>query len=147
MKFILGAIDVPGGVMDFTNTFKQFAAGLMLAAPFAVGAQQAVQPAKPPVVQGGSGSAASAATPGTPAAIPPTPAKPVPLPADDAEVMMSEEELAKQRAEEEALVRKKAAEDAAAERQRQREARIARCVIKMVMTDEEIDLCKVAFRE
>ena len=133
--------------MDFTNAFKQFAAGLILAAPFAVAAQQptAVQPAKPPVVQGGTGAAA--ATPGTPAAIPPTPANPVALPADDAEVKMSEEELAKTRAEEEALMRKKAAEDAAAERQRQREARLARCVIKMVMTDEEIDFCKVAYRE
>ena len=38
--------------MDFTNAFKQFAAGLLLAAPFAVGAQQAVPPAKPPAVQG-----------------------------------------------------------------------------------------------
>jgi hypothetical protein len=149
MEFILGAIDVPGGVMDFTNTFKQFAAGLLLAAPFAVAAQQpmAVQPSKPPVVQGSPGSAAAATTPGTPAAIPPTPANPVALPADEPDMKMSEEELAKQRAEEEAVVRKKAAEDAAAERQRQREARIARCVIKMVMTDEEIDFCKVAYRE
>ena len=133
--------------MDFTNAFKQFAAGLLLAAPFAVTAQQAVQPAKPPVVQGTPGSAAAAATPGTPAAIPPTPAKAVALPADEPEMNMSEEELAKRRAEEEALVRKKAAEDALAERQRQRDERIARCVIKMVMTDEEIDLCKVAFRD
>ena len=133
--------------MDFTNAFKQFAAGLMLAAPFAVAAQQAVQPAKPPVVQGSPGSAAAATTPGTPAAIPPTPANPVQLPKDEPEMKMSEEELAKQRAAEEELVRKKAAEDALAERKRQRDERIARCVIKMVMTDEEIDLCKVAYRE
>jgi hypothetical protein len=128
MEFILGAIDVPGGVMDFTNAFKQFAAALVLAVPLVVAAQSAT-PAP------------------APAAIPATPATPVALPPDEPEVKMSEEELAKTRAEEEALMRKKAAEDAAAERERQREARLARCVIKMVMTDEEIDFCKVAYRE
>jgi len=129
MEFILGAIDVSGGVMDFTNAFKQFAAALVLAVPLAVAAQ-GVKPA-----------------PAAPAAIPATPATPVKLPADEPEVKMSEEELAKTRAEEESLMRKKAAEDAAAERQRQREARLARCVIKSVMTDEEIDFCKVAYRD
>ena len=69
------------------------------------------------------------------------------LPPDEPEVQASEEELKKARAEEEAVARKKAAEDAAAERERQREARLARCVIKMVMTDEEIEFCKVAYRE
>jgi hypothetical protein len=130
MEFILGAIDVPGGVMDFTNTFKQFAACLLLAVPLTVAAQTAVPPANPAA-----------------AAIPATPSTPVVLPADEPDVKMSEEELAKQRKEEEAIVARKAAEDAAAERQRQREERIARCVIKMVMTDEEIDLCKVAYRD
>lgn len=114
--------------MDFTNAFKQFAAALVLAVPLAVAAQGA-KPAP------------------APAAIPATPATPVQLPADEPDVNMSEEELAKTRAEEEALMRKKAAEDAAAERERQREARLARCVIKSVMTDEEIDFCKVAYRE
>ena len=135
--------------MDFTNAFKQFAAALVLAVPLAAAAQQpvAVQPAKPTAIQGSSGSAAAAATPATPAAIPPTPATPVVLPADEPDLKMNEEEVAKRLKEEEALARKKAAEDAAAERQRQREARLARCVIKMVMTDEEIDLCKVAYRD
>jgi hypothetical protein len=63
------------------------------------------------------------------------------------ELRLSEEAIAKAKAEDEALLRKKAAEDAAAERERQREARIALCVIKAVMTEEEIDLCKVAYRE
>lgn len=132
--------------MDFTNAFKQFAAALVLAAPFAVAAQQpaAAQPAKPVTMQS---SAGTSATPGQPAAIPATPSTPVQLPADEPDVKMSEEELAKTRAEEEAMARKKAAEDAAAERQRQREARMARCVIKSVMTDEEIDFCRVAYRE
>ena len=114
--------------MDFTNAFKQFAAALVLAVPLAAAAQGA----KP--------------APG-PAAIPATPATPVQLPADEPDMKTSEEELAKTRAEEEAMARKKAAEDAAAERQRQREARLARCVIKSVMTDEEIDFCRVAYRE
>ena len=122
--------------MDFTHAFKRFAAALVLAVPFAV----AAQPAKPAAAQGG------AAAPSTPA-IPPTPAKPVALPADEPDVQMSEEELAKQRQEEEALARKKAAEDALAERQRQREERLSKCVIKMVMTDEEIDFCRVAYRD
>ena len=59
----------------------------------------------------------------------------------------TEEDLKKARAEEEALVRQKVAADAAAERARQREARIAACVIKPVMTDDEIDLCRVAYRD
>jgi hypothetical protein len=109
--------------MDFTYAFKQFAAALVLAVPLAV----AAQPAKP--------------------AIPPTPEKPVALPADEPDVQMSEEELAKQRKEEEAEARKKAAEDALAERQRQREERLSKCVIKMVMTDQEIDYCRVAYRD
>ena len=66
---------------------------------------------------------------------------------DKEDVQMSEEELDKARKEQEALVRKKAAEDAAAERERQREARLALCIIKPVMSDEEIDKCKVAYRE
>ena len=66
---------------------------------------------------------------------------------DKEEVQMSEEELAKSREEGEALVRRKAAEDAAAERERQRQARLALCVIKPVMSDDEIDRCKVAYRE
>ena len=118
--------------MDFTHAFKQFAAALVLAAPFAV----AAQPAKPAAAQSGAT-----------ATIPATPATPVKVPADEPDVQMSEEELAKQRKEEEAAARQKAAEEALAERQRQRDERMAKCVIKMVMTDEEIDLCKVAYRD
>ena len=65
----------------------------------------------------------------------------------DEEVQMSEEQIKKAREEEEALARKKAAEDAAAERERQKQARMALCVIKPVMTDEEIDLCRVAYKD
>jgi hypothetical protein len=46
-----------------------------------------------------------------------------------------------------ATARKKAAEDAAAERERQKEARMALCVIRSVMTDEQIDFCRVAYRD
>jgi len=63
------------------------------------------------------------------------------------EMQMSEEAIAKAKAQDEALARQKAADDAAFERQRQREARIALCIIKPVMTDDEINLCKVAYRE
>lgn len=65
----------------------------------------------------------------------------------DEEVQMSEEQLKKAREEEEAMARKKAAEDAAAERERQKQARMALCVIKPVMSDEEIDLCRVAYKD
>ena len=102
--------------------------------------------------------AAQAQAPAKPAAAPPEAAKPAAakpeekladpkLEKAEEELRLSEEAIAKAKAEDEALLRKKEAEDAAAERQRQREARIALCVIKAVMTDEEIDLCKVAYRE
>lgn len=68
-------------------------------------------------------------------------------PQKEEDVQMSEDAIAKAKAEEESLMRKKAAEDAAAERQRQREVRLALCVIKPVMSDAEIELCRVAYRE
>ena len=84
------------------------------------------------------------------------PAKPEAKPEDEPksriiiikeDMQMTEEELAKARAEDEALMRKSAAEDAAAERQRQQEARMALCVIRPVMSDEQIDYCRVAYRD
>ena len=111
--------------MKFTTT--KFSLTLVLSM-LAFGAQ-AQAPAKPEAAK--------------PEATPATPAK-----ADKEEdVQMSEEAIAKAKAEEEALARKKAAEDAAAERQRQREARLALCVIKPVMSDPEIELCRVAYQE
>ena len=78
----------------------------------------------------------------------PEAAKPDAVKADKEEdVQMSEEAIAKAKAEDEAVLRRKAAEDAAAERQRQREARLALCVIKPVMTDPEIELCRVAYKD
>jgi hypothetical protein len=81
-------------------------------------------------------------------------AAPAPAPAAQAapaaekeDVDANEEEAKKARAEEEAAARKKAAEDAAAERQRQKEARMALCVIRPVMSDEQIELCRVAYKD
>jgi hypothetical protein len=111
--------------MKFTLTF------VLLMLPFAA---QAQAPAKPEAAK--------------PEAAKPEPAKPEAMKADKEEdVQMSEEAIAKAKAEDETLLRKKAAEDAAAERQRQREARLALCVIKPVMSDPEIELCKVAYRD
>jgi len=97
--------------------------------------------------------AAQAQAPAKPEAPKPEAAKPEAMKADpklekaEEDMQMSEEAIAKAKAEDEALARKKAAEDAAAERQRQREARLALCVIKPVMSDPEIELCRVAYRE
>jgi len=110
--------------MKFTLAF------LLLILPFAAQAQGAV------------------AAPAKPEAMKPEPRLADPkLEKAEEDVRMSEEALAKAKAEQEAILRKIAAEDAAAERQRQREARIARCVIKAVMTDDEIEFCKVAYRD
>jgi len=120
--------------MKFTLAF------LLLMLPFAA---QAQAPAKP----------AAAPEAAKPEAMKPEAMKPQDKLADpklekaEEELRLSEEAIAKAKAEDEALLRKKAAEDAAAERERQREARIALCVIKAVMTDEEIDFCKVAYRD
>jgi len=141
MEFILGRIDLQGGVMDFTIAYRQLAAALLLAVPFAVAAQA---PAKP--------AAAAPAQPpqaATPQAAKPEAAKPemTTVPPDEKEeVQMSEEEIAKARAADEAVARRKAAEEAAAEHQRQRDAMLARCIIRPVMSDEEIELCRVAYR-
>lgn len=92
--------------------------------------------------------AAQAQAPAKPEAVKPEAAMTDPkLQKAEEDMQMSEEAIAKAKAQDEALARKKAAEDAAFERERQREARIALCIIKPVMTDEEIDLCKVAYRE
>ena len=108
--------------MKFTLTF------LMLMLPFAA---QAQAPAKPEAAKATPEAALTKAD----------------AMKDKEEVQMSEEELDKARKEEEALVRKKAAEDAAAERERQRQARLALCVIKPVMSDDDIEKCRVAYRE
>jgi hypothetical protein len=63
------------------------------------------------------------------------------------EVEMNEEEAKKAREAADAEARKKAAEDAAAERQRQKEARMLLCVIRPVMSDEQIELCRVAYKD
>jgi hypothetical protein len=63
------------------------------------------------------------------------------------EVEMNEEEAKKAREEVDAAARKKAAEDAAAERQRQKEARMLLCVIRPVMSDEQIEYCRVAYKD
>ena len=113
--------------MDFTSTIRRLGAALVLALP-AIGFAQApanVQAAKPE-------AAAQAA---------PAPA------AKEEDLQSNEAEIAKARAAEEEAARKKAAADAAAERQRQKEARLALCVIKPVMTDDEIELCRVAYQE
>jgi hypothetical protein len=84
------------------------------------------------------------------------PAAPQPEPANPAAAapgkeedpkQMSEEDLAKAKAEQAALLKKKAAEDAAADRKAQKEAQMAKCNIKAVMTDEEIEFCRTAFRD
>ena len=87
-----------------------------------------------------------AATP-APASAASTPAPAAAAPAKEEDLQANEEGMSKARKEEEAVVRKKAAEDAAAERQRQREVRMALCVIRPVMTDAEIDFCKAAYRD
>jgi len=88
----------------------------------------------------------AAATP-APASAASTPAPAADAPAKEEDVEANEEQMSKARKEEEAVMRKKAAEDAAAERQRQREVRMALCVIRPVMTDAEIDFCKAAYRD
>jgi len=121
-------MNTSGGVMDFTSTTRRLGAALVLALP-AIGFAQApanVQAAKP------EAAAAQAA---------PAPA------AKEEDLQSNETEIAKARAAEEEAARRKAAADAAAERQRQKEARLALCVIKPVMTDDEIELCRVAYQE
>jgi len=102
----------------------KFTLMLLLALPFAALAQA---PAKPE------------------AAAEPAPTSIVVTKEED--VQMSEEEQKKAREAADAAARRRAAEDAAAERERQKEARMALCVIRSVMTDEQIDFCRVAYRD
>jgi hypothetical protein len=91
---------------------------------------------------------ALAQAPAAPAAAPAAPAAaPAAAPEKEPDVQMSDEDIAKAKKEEQELLKKKAAEDAAAERKAQKEAQMAKCVIKMVMTDEEIELCRIAYRD
>jgi len=132
--------------MDFTTTIRRLGAALVLALPAIAFAQAPanVQAVKPEAIKPQAAPApatAPAAAAAAPAASPAAPA------AKEEDLQSNEAEIAKARAAEEETARKKAAADAAAERQRQKEARLALCVIKPVMTDDEIELCRVAYQE
>jgi len=123
--------------MDLSKTVACTAVVLIIA--LAAGHAFAQGAAKPPAGKPPAPAAAKSA------ASPANPATPAPEPDDELDAQIEQEREAMRKREAEEARRLAAEERVAAEKQR-REDLLRRCVIRPVMTDADIDACRVAYR-